>query len=286
MDDAALAAQLVGIQTARVFDYCITFKSEVRWVWGRTWDTTRIMFTIARYVTFVATFMTLYAPISRIYAMKPCILSASFLPKVTFLTSIVMLCLSYICEGLLILRTYAFWLGDRRILYGLLTLAAACIVGSVCISAFYLPNSPGQRLPSSPGCIFESSRRSAFQYIFLAIYESVLLGLTLYKRFMHYRVSTSSMILTLYRDGILYISCILLITLINVIIYAMVPIGYSNAMDAPQIVTHSLLASRILFNLWRNHAHILQRNSATNSFALNALIPRFAGHDNYEEEER
>ncbi|KAH7911392.1 hypothetical protein BJ138DRAFT_930152 [Hygrophoropsis aurantiaca] len=273
VDDAALAAQLVGLQTSRyftvagsailVFDYCITFNSEVRWVWGRTWDLTRIMFTISRYVAFVATLMTLYAAVEPRVG-ENCI-PFGHASTATHLISIIS------AEALLIMRTYAFWHGERKVLYGLLMLGAACVLGSVCISAFVNPGQTPNALPSSPGCIFESSRSSAYQYIFLVLFETALLGLTLYKRFVHYRGSTSSMIATLYRDGVQYISCIILLSIINIIVDAIVPIGYSNVMDAPQIVTHSVLASRILFSLRRNHANTVQQDFTTTTFFLNAL---------------
>lgn len=35
---------------ALLFDFCITFDSEVRWTWGRKWGIMRIAFVISRYL--------------------------------------------------------------------------------------------------------------------------------------------------------------------------------------------------------------------------------------------
>lgn len=45
---------------ALLFDYCITFDSEVRWVWGRKWGIVRIAFVISRYVPIATFVMYLY----------------------------------------------------------------------------------------------------------------------------------------------------------------------------------------------------------------------------------
>ncbi|KIJ11468.1 hypothetical protein PAXINDRAFT_34215, partial [Paxillus involutus ATCC 200175] len=70
---------------AKLFDYCLTFSSEVHHVWGRKWDITRIVFTISRYLPFIASAMT--------------------------------------CYVILVLRTYALWGHSRRVLTSLLALA-------------------------------------------------------------------------------------------------------------------------------------------------------------------
>ncbi|KAH7906391.1 hypothetical protein BJ138DRAFT_637984 [Hygrophoropsis aurantiaca] len=255
-----------------VFDYFITFSSEVRWVWGRTWDITRITFTISRYMVFPAAFMTLYG--------ENCLPFGQASTAIHLISIIA-------AEGLLILRTYAFWLGERRILYGLLMLGAGCIVGSASTSVFVKSGQTPNTLPLSLGCVFDSSRDAAYQYSFLVLFETVLLGLTLYKRFVHYRVSTNSIIATLYRDGVLYISCILLLSIINIIVAFLVPIGYTDVLDSPQLVAHSVLASRIFFSLRRSYADTLVQGDVTGpneTFAPS--ISRFVVRSNYGEEER
>ncbi|KIJ19734.1 hypothetical protein PAXINDRAFT_68135, partial [Paxillus involutus ATCC 200175] len=83
---------------AKLFDYCLTFPSEVHHAWGRKWDITRIVFTISRYLSFVASAMMCFS-ISNV-----CIISA---------------------EVILILRTYALWRHSRRVLVVLMALGVS-----------------------------------------------------------------------------------------------------------------------------------------------------------------
>ncbi|KAG1843628.1 hypothetical protein C8R48DRAFT_545045, partial [Suillus tomentosus] len=73
----------------QLFDFCITFDSEVRWTWGRKWEIMRIAFVISRYLPIASVAMYLYL--------------------------------------LLVARTYAFCGGEKRILiaissFGMVTL--------------------------------------------------------------------------------------------------------------------------------------------------------------------
>ncbi|KAH7921435.1 hypothetical protein BV22DRAFT_1132265 [Leucogyrophana mollusca] len=282
-------SQLVGLQTAKyftiaasallVFDYCITFQSEVHWIWGRRWDVTRIMFTISRYLTFAAAFMTSYAAVKNRDG-ENCI-PYGHASNAIHIISIIS------AEGLLILRTYAFWQGNKKVLASLLVLGVACIIGSVSVSAFVVAmqsSVAGMVLPlkrsldpesppaaTSSGCIFESSRSSAYQYFFLVLYESVLLGMTVYKRQSDYRYLDSSLLTALYRDGVMYILCILLLSVTNIIVAVVVPIGYSNMTDGPQIVTHSILASRILFSLRQVHTNMVRQDVTGTTFVLSPI---------------
>ncbi|KAG2744918.1 hypothetical protein P692DRAFT_20743008, partial [Suillus brevipes Sb2] len=44
----------------QLFDFIITFDSEVHWTWGRGWGIMRIIFIVSRYVPFVGLAMTVY----------------------------------------------------------------------------------------------------------------------------------------------------------------------------------------------------------------------------------
>ncbi|KAG1725618.1 uncharacterized protein EDB91DRAFT_1254668 [Suillus paluster] len=220
-----------------IYDYCITFQDEVQWTWSRPWGFTRVIFTISRYLPFVGAGMTAYAALR---VSGPC--DPSVEENIIHILTIVA------AEGLLVIRTWAFWQNSRRVLIGLLTYSVVTIIAAIAVNV--VPNH--QLIPggnSSPGCNFESSRNAAVVYSILAMFEIVILILNAYKRFHDYRDEQSSIVTTLYGDGMLYISCIIAITVTNVIVDAAFPIGYSNMFDTLQLVLHSVLASRILFRL-------------------------------------
>ncbi|KAF8548813.1 hypothetical protein OG21DRAFT_679501 [Imleria badia] len=46
--------------SGELYDYVITLEEEARWVWGRSWDATRFIFTVLRYLPFVGMVITVY----------------------------------------------------------------------------------------------------------------------------------------------------------------------------------------------------------------------------------
>ncbi|EGN93612.1 hypothetical protein SERLA73DRAFT_189347 [Serpula lacrymans var. lacrymans S7.3] len=243
-----------------LYDYCITSGTEVvlnehhkvkpflrrrqqiHWVWGRQWKTTRIMFTLARYLPFIGAVMTVYsAVVTRTGNCEPFDTAENIIHIVGIVAA----------EGLLVQRTYTFWEGSKQLLAGLLGLAAILIAMAIFVPT-QVQAPEGYTNPGS--CLFFDGRTGAIVYGFLLLFEFILLFLIIYKRFKNYRFTNSSVIITLYLDGIMYISCIILITLANILLTVSVPVGYINSLDTLQIVVHSVLASRILFNLRRTDA--------------------------------
>jgi hypothetical protein len=110
----------VGFQTAAytavasiaalLFDFIITFDSEVRWTWGRGWGMTRIIFIISRYVPFVGLVMTVYYSVGSTHGGIPD--HGTF----TAVYDGVRWLGIAAAEFLLVLRTYAVWGGDKRFL--------------------------------------------------------------------------------------------------------------------------------------------------------------------------
>ncbi|KIK45101.1 hypothetical protein CY34DRAFT_105659 [Suillus luteus UH-Slu-Lm8-n1] len=149
-----------GIQTAKycnvaglgvlIFDYFLTLEPEIRWTWNRRWNVTRVLFVISRYMAFAAAGMTAYVPALQ-FSVK-CIVAA---------------------EGLLIIRTYAFWKQNKRLLAVLLVLAAISIACAVSITQVVnnLAAPPDPSAPPTSNCTFEAGRSSAIQYGFLVAYE-------------------------------------------------------------------------------------------------------------------
>ncbi|KAG1726933.1 hypothetical protein EDB19DRAFT_1914428 [Suillus lakei] len=67
---------------------------------------------------------------------------------------------------------------------------------------------PGEEPPLGT-CYFKSTRNAAVVYMFLAMFESVVLALTVYKRVPDYRGFQSGTVVTPYHDGMVYMLCIL-----------------------------------------------------------------------------
>ncbi|KAJ8596601.1 hypothetical protein M405DRAFT_837050 [Rhizopogon salebrosus TDB-379] len=116
-------------------------------------------------------------------------------------------------EGLLIIRTYAFWGRNKKFLAFLLVVATH-----------------HTSYPPTSNCTFEAGRSSAIQYGFLVAFELMLISLTVYKRYQDYRDSDSR---------IMKVVCV---TLFQMIFADAGKASYDEMMDV-------MLASRILFGL-------------------------------------
>ncbi|KAG1866671.1 hypothetical protein F4604DRAFT_946804 [Suillus subluteus] len=240
-----------GVQTAKycnvaglgvlIFDYFLTFGAEVRCTWNRRWDTVRVLFVISRYMAFLAAGMTSYAAIAT-RANENCLHFSQTTNAIHIITIVA-------AEGLLIIRTYAFWRQSKKLLAVLLVLGAICIACAVSIKQVInnlpLPNPSG---PPSSDCTFDTSRTSAVPYGFLAAYELLLMSLTVFKRYQDYRDSNSHLVRAVFQGGVRYMTAIIFVSVANILIICVV-VSYSEMMDVPQLVLHSMLASRILFNL-------------------------------------
>ncbi|KAJ8579372.1 hypothetical protein M405DRAFT_835887, partial [Rhizopogon salebrosus TDB-379] len=112
-------------------------------------------------------------------------------------------------EGLLIFRTFAFWQQSKKVLIWLLILAATCIAGSVGLTKAVDSLDPPAPGVNTTGCVFVSGETSGIQYAFLIFFELVLMILPVYKRFHFYKDLHSRLVTTLYRDGLVYMACII-----------------------------------------------------------------------------
>ncbi|KAG1805876.1 hypothetical protein EV424DRAFT_1429232 [Suillus variegatus] len=156
--------------------------------------------------------------------------------------------------GLLIFRTFAFWHQNKKLLVWLIVLAAFSIVGAVGVLRVVSVHIADPRGANSTSCVFENGKGGAIQYGFLVIYELVLMILTIYKRFSFYKDARGRLVTILYRDGMIYMTCIIMASFANILLTAVAPTTYSDTLDAPQLVIHGVLASRILLNL-RHESH-------------------------------
>ncbi|KAG1805866.1 hypothetical protein EV424DRAFT_257292 [Suillus variegatus] len=252
----------VAASAILIYDYFVTLHSEIQWTWGRKWGIVRTAFTISRYAPFAGALMTSYSAI-KTWGTQDCIPFNDAVNGIHFLGIIA-------AEGLLIVRVYAFSGNKKAYLVFLLSFGLAILLGSVVLSAAPINlDIPG---PVTPPCAFVGSLRisSALPYGLLMFFEIVLMSITVFLRYSHYLGSHSSaLVKSIYRDGLLYMICITMISTVNMIVTVVLPLSDTEILNTPQIVAHSVFASRILFNLQmsREKPHFLTDQS-TNSVEL------------------
>ncbi|EGN93757.1 hypothetical protein SERLA73DRAFT_189518 [Serpula lacrymans var. lacrymans S7.3] len=234
-----------------VYDYCITLETEMRCIWGTRWNTLRITFGVARYLPFAIAALDIY--FATVTHTGNCNSLNRALFGITILGTVA-------AEVLLIQRTYIFWKGNKNMLAWLLGFAV--FLGLV---AFILPNELEKYAPTgyinSDGCLFITSRQYAIVYGVLILYELVMLCL----------IVCSPMTVNIYRNAIMYIGCIIcevapnlsllllmvefaVVTLIDLIVTVLAPVPYTSAIVTLQSTMHSILSSRVLFDLCRTEA--------------------------------
>ncbi|KAG1837748.1 hypothetical protein C8R48DRAFT_838714 [Suillus tomentosus] len=221
----------------------------------------------SRYGPFACALMTSYSAV-KTWGTQDCAPFNDALNGLHFLSVIA-------AEVLLIFRVYAFSGKKKAFLISILSFGSAILVTSVVISAapinWRIPGGEVSSLAFGPPCVFEGAHSSALPYALLLFFEIVLMSTTAFLRYRHYLGSHNALMKSVYRDGVLYMLCITMISAINVIVIAVLPLSYSETLNTLQIVAHSVLASRILFNLQESMAQpLIPTNRSATTIEFNA----------------
>ncbi|KAG2054426.1 hypothetical protein BDR06DRAFT_996657, partial [Suillus hirtellus] len=237
-----------------LFDFCITFDSEVRWTWGRKWEIMRIAFVISRYLPIASVVMYLYYNVQSlqrgITAVAYSITSLQSSERLILLLAITTLG-SAAADVLLIARTYAFCGGERRILIAISSFGMATMAAMLTVIIRVASRSGNPQCGAWEG---QQSIIYGLHTIFqLAVTNPllVLMFLTLYKHSKFHRAENGRLVTTIYRDGVFYMLCITLFSMLNWVAMLVHLLSFVRGFygPGPQTVMRSVLASRILFNL-------------------------------------
>ncbi|KAJ8580924.1 hypothetical protein M405DRAFT_19496 [Rhizopogon salebrosus TDB-379] len=236
----------VGTFAVLIFDYCITIEAESRWVWNRKWTFVRLIFTISRYLPFCAIGMTFAAALrTQYYPGESCV-------RYGVVSHVLHILCIIAAEGLLIIRIYVAW-NSKRLLTFLLVFPVVCFVSSYILSdtqlVFNFTNMISNPIPDPGNCLFSGGRNNVFEYSALLLYELVLLCLMLFVRFRRYKNGIGAFQQIFFKDTTRYMLYIMIMSSISIILTMAPPITWVSITDSPQILMHSVLASRILFNL-------------------------------------
>ncbi|TFY65692.1 hypothetical protein EVG20_g5393 [Dentipellis fragilis] len=224
-----------------VYDYSLTFSSEVETMWGADWSTTKIVYLLVRYVPFVDISTNLYANLG----LSPSDALCHPLYSATICARTGMMVFAFtVAKLVLILRTWAIWRKNNFVRYGLgVLLVAACSVMCYCVQKLLesMEFAPIAIMPPQVRGCFITHAASLWTYVYtiILVYETI-------------RTSNSVLIVSLYRDGILAYVPIFLSSVANVLISVVGPLGYRNLLVVTSQVVHVTAITRILLNIRRN----------------------------------
>jgi len=157
----------------------------------------------------------------------------------------------FIAELILVFRTWAIWGKSSKLALSLLAFLCCLAIPTGIIAYIGLNSvefSPSPSLLETCWVTKPISPILFIDYVIIVAFESVVLALTLYKGLQHLRQSSSSLIVTLYRDGVLYYTYLIGFSLLNIVVLVIAP------KPAPSLILmqrdlHSILTGRILLNL-------------------------------------
>lgn len=254
---AALAASLHRVQVNTLFsfasyglliyDYCLTFEAEVRLIWSANWNLTKMLFVLTRYPVFADAAMVLYYLVGSNLSPHTCTVLYN-VSAWTYLWGI------GAAEAILILRTWAIWGRDKRVGISLAVLFLLLWVVNCYFMSTFLKSlrlAPGHAIaPFQNGCLPVGGNNILYvEFVVLMAFETLVLALTLLKGIQSLRRRNSPLMVSLYRDGILFYIYLFVVSVSNVVVLLTAPPEYTNLLSALQRALHSIVSARLLLNL-------------------------------------
>ncbi|KAJ7487970.1 hypothetical protein FB451DRAFT_1226075 [Mycena latifolia] len=208
------SCHLLGISIL-FWDHLITLDKEITYLWVRKKSSSSLWFFAVRYIglggnipVLLFSFMTL---------------SPTVCTQYSFLHQIVLVATQFLVSVIMLLRTWALYGRDKRVLGSLVALGA-CLL-AVCSWAVQ-----GQKaIPVAiyPGCHLGVSEISGYHlsatWAALFLYDSIVFGMTLFKTYSTRRQLGSGNNLPIHRlivrDGALYFAAMALANLANIVTY-------------------------------------------------------------------
>jgi len=235
-----------------LYDHMLTLGQEVELIWPTPWNLGKVLFFATAYLPFIDGAILTY-----FHAVPPPI-SADVCATLYKISGWMIMWGVVIAELVLVFRTWAIWGQNSKVLVGVLLLLALLSIPTGIFATYngllHVQFGPSPR-PDLESCwmMNDPDKILFLDYLMIVIFESIILGLTVYKGIQHFRHSRSNLVMTLYKDGVLYYSYLIVFSLVNVGVLVAAP-KPGPSLIFMQRVLHSILTARILLNL-REAAH-------------------------------
>ncbi|RDB18312.1 hypothetical protein Hypma_000493 [Hypsizygus marmoreus] len=274
----------INVASGAVFltDYVQTFDMEVEHIWKSKMSIANVLFYLSRYLPFIDLPMVLY------YALAPNISNKTCFQLYVISSGFTAFGIG-VAESIMVLRTYALWGNNRRVLVFLMGLIAACYIPVIVfLVVFFRSLKYGDPpLPTVLGCYPTEGSIILFgDFAILMFLEATIMAMTLWIGYKRFRHSRNPLVRTLYRDGIFYFVYLFLISAGNVIVLVAGPPEYVDLLNTFQRVMHSVLSTRTMLHVRdtaRRDMRTTEREETTGSLAFTTLVPSTA-HTTYQEQ--
>ncbi|KAL5520194.1 hypothetical protein ACEPAG_9407 [Sanghuangporus baumii] len=237
-----------------------TSSSEIEYVWKANWSYGKVLFFLNRYPVVAISIVMIISNMNVASSLKLAVRC-----EISYrLDGWSMMALILPVQLIFVLRTFALWERNRKVLAFLILLMLACdsVIGvsiwmSERIGSVMLPQEPGLR--EVLGCYSTMSGISSYKVIIpavaaLMVFDAVVLALTIL-RFIRIRKDgegNGSVIRILFRDGVIYYIVVLASNVANLLLYALLQRQHAGLVGScvPILRTvMSICASRLMLNL-------------------------------------
>ncbi|KAF8577276.1 hypothetical protein K439DRAFT_564395 [Ramaria rubella] len=251
---------LVASCMLQLFDYGLTIDHEVQFVWPSQWTVGKALYFSTTYISFMQVALLACAPFSAC--------TAPFKTQIFVFTlgTWLMILTMGIAELVLLYRTWALWERSRNVAIGLLIPFVILGVASVVLVNYGL-----HHIQFNGPHTYNVAPIAFVSYIFLVVYEIVMLCLNLYKAKEHFQFTRSHLAVVLYRDGVLYFVYLITFSLINIISRLVVHSTPPVNLTVMQAVLHSVLTKRLLLNMRVAASSDSERWAPRRGFTLSSL---------------
>ncbi|KAF9068989.1 hypothetical protein BDP27DRAFT_1326248 [Rhodocollybia butyracea] len=235
-----LVISLIDSQIVVTYDYILSLSQEVAYIWASNWGSVKALYFF------------------RVKKLNPHISSASCHRTMTFNAIFANLGIG-ISDLILVIRTYALYQRSRKLLVILVITWAGVFVVNVLTASKWdtsdiLAFSESITLLGGSSCfLIGEDKTELVNYISLLLGETVVVALTLWRGFRESHTSyprhgffgaTQSVLITFYRDGLMFYMCILPITLGNALVTVYAPVRVQ-----PLRVIHSILCCKLIVHV-------------------------------------
>lgn len=225
-----------------VYDYALTFDEEKRLVWPTRLSLPKVLFLLNRYLPFAGSVGLIY-----VVVLDP--FRANNMCRAGFLAFASILFVNYvIAELILYVRTYAIF-GCTRPMLALIVVTLSVIYGAgIHYTARFFSSVSVVNLPLQPsGCILTFSDQIEWvSFIALICSETFAVSLLVFKAF---RISQSTIMRMMIRDGVAYYIFILCTSIANLIVLRVTSPALCNLLLSTQAALHSIFCSRLLLSI-------------------------------------
>ncbi|KAJ7353366.1 hypothetical protein DFH08DRAFT_856639 [Mycena albidolilacea] len=226
--------------TLFLFDYCLTFFDELRFIWVQRHSTSTILFWVARYAAMASTIVTL------------CQTPTTSLPLANLDTGLRSIAI-VAAEAILAVRTWAIWERKKSILIFLCLVSAAALGGNMIMIVRGINNTHKSLDGNCTVIVNTRSRAYLIPYVVVIAYETMTMSLSA-ARILKWRSqitpSTQTPLLdTLWNDGLMYFTWMIALGIVNIIIILHGGVHVRTGGAQLQTSLHSILSTRIILHL-------------------------------------